>query len=236
MKSDKSKAKPKRRPVPAKGQDDGQSVIAVIKGIRSGGVNPKRIDQDLRRRCTEYLSLEGYSVPEMAGILGISDRTVSRDRDAIRRTNALKPDAGFVEQMVGRLVQEADVAITRTRRAVRGKDATVADKLTAEKNCWQIVSELVENLRRVGYLPSAAVEFRGDVTHRVGLPATGDILAEIERVKAIGLETGSKNPEVLDALAVVTQDVEKLAVVEKTKALVERIETEKDSREVGSNE
>lgn len=65
-------------------------------------------------------------------------------------------DPKLVEQMVGRLAGEAELAIQRIRRAVRdkvrNKDTPKTVRVDAEHRCYQIFSDLVGSMQRLGYL------------------------------------------------------------------------------------
>ena len=178
---------------PAQNPDGGPSVLDLIRGIRSGDVAPGGLDKDSRRACVEHLTVEGYSAVEIAEILRVTDRTVRRDREAIRAAHAVQQDPRLVEEMVGRLVQQANVSVEHVSRAVRGKDVKPTDRIEAELACWRIVKELVESLQRLGYLPAAAVQVRGDLRHSfsVELPSVADLQAEAERLEAIGRHSGA---------------------------------------------
>jgi len=45
-------------------------------------------------------------------ILKVSDRSIERDKKAIREANALSADPELVEQMIGRLVCEAELVLS----------------------------------------------------------------------------------------------------------------------------
>lgn len=130
--------------------------------------------------------IEGYSVAESAGILGVSDRTVIRDRGLVRDANAVEADPALLPRMVGRLISDADAAIGRLKRLGRDKQTPAQAKVDAERSAWVISRELVQTLQRLGYLPTAVVEVRTDMTHRIeSAPSYDELTAEMERIEAI---------------------------------------------------
>ena len=166
--------------------DDTPTVLSVIRGLQNSALSAKNLSITSRRACVEHLTGEGYSVVEIAEILKVSERTIARDRQAIHVANAVQRDPALVEQVVGRLTHEADLSIGRMRRVAREKSTPASVKVEAEHRCYQVYSDLVQNLQRLGYLPTAAQEIRADLTHHVDQPPSFDEmleeLAQLERV------------------------------------------------------
>ncbi len=172
---------------PSKSREDEQpSVLTLIRRIQNGSLGPKNLSTQDRRSCVEHLTGEGYSATEIAEVLKASERTIFRDRGAIQESHAVKKDPRLVEQMVGRLMQEAELAISRTRRAVRDKNTPAVVKVAAERSCWRIFSELIQGLQRLGYLPTVAHQLQADLTHHLGGPLDAEsIQAELRRLEGI---------------------------------------------------
>lgn len=215
--------------ISAESPDRRLSVLDLIRRIRSGDIAPEGLDKDSRRACVEYLMGEGYSMVEIAEILKVTDRTVRRDREAIRAAHALQRDPRLVEEMVGRLVQRADTAVERISRAVRGKEAKPVDRIEAETACWRILKELVECLQRLGYLPTAAVQVRGDVRHSlsVELPSVADLQAEAERLEVIGRHSGAPS-DTLVRIGQMQQTLRLLMAAEQVEVLGQELGKEQD--------
>ena len=131
------------------------SVLSLIRRLRDGTLTPGSLDSENRRRCVEHLTGEGYSLTEIGEILSVSERTIARDRKAIRRANALTPDPQLADEMVGHLVREAEVSVSRIRRITREKSTPSSARIDGERACWTIAKDLVETLQRLGYLPTA---------------------------------------------------------------------------------
>lgn len=55
-------------------------MLETIQRLRAGDLRASMLDSEDRRACVEHLTAEGYSVAETAQVLGVSDRTISRDR------------------------------------------------------------------------------------------------------------------------------------------------------------
>lgn len=183
---------------PGPGADEGEAprpVIDLIKRLQSGAITGSSLAMNDRQRVVEHLSAEGCSVAEIAAILGTSDRTIARDRKAIREANSVEANPQFTAEMVGTLVREADIAIARIRRIVRAANVPSSVKIDAERACWMITRELVQCLQRLGYLPTAAHEIRADLTHHVDDPLGYDqMLEEVTRLE-VSVARGGKSQD-----------------------------------------
>lgn len=177
-------------------QDGETSTVALLRKIQSGAINPTCIAVADRRQLVAVLLSDGYSPAEMGQILKVGDRTIERDKKAIRESNAVARDPRLVEQMAGRLVGEAELCVQRIRKAVRDKDAPKALKVEAEHRCYQIISDLVGAMQRLGYLPTATQRVEADLTHHLGeVPDFATMQAEVRRLKAISHQEGQDGPE-----------------------------------------
>ncbi|MFM9996707.1 MAG: ECF-type sigma factor, partial [Phycisphaerales bacterium] len=117
-----------RQPGPEPRSSD-RTVLGLIKDLQAGHVSGGALAAGDRRRVVEHLWAEGYSVPEIAEVVKATERTVHRDRQAIRQANALDIHDGLVPEMVGGLVRQAEVAIGRLRRVARDRETAAATKV-----------------------------------------------------------------------------------------------------------
>ncbi|MEE8154627.1 MAG: hypothetical protein V3T53_06660 [Phycisphaerales bacterium] len=160
-----------------------RSVLSVIRDIQQGALAPRSLGVEDRRRCVEHLTGEGYSLAEIAEILKVTERTIARDRSAVRQSNAIERDEDITGEMVGQLVTQADTTINRIRRITRDSDTPPAARIEGEKACWVIARDLVQKLQSLGYLPNAPQEIRGQMTHQVEhLPAFGQMNEEVRPI------------------------------------------------------
>lgn len=186
------------------------STVSLLRNIESGVVDPKSIPVIGRRQLVGFLMADGYSTAEVGQILQVADRTIERDKKAIREANAIQRDPKLVEQMVGRLVGEAELSIQRIRKAVRDKGVASATKVDAEHRCYQIVSDLVRTMQRLGYLPTAAQRIEADLTHHVGeVPDSLTLRTEVRRLKEICQRSGDESPEISRTLYLLEGQIER---------------------------
>jgi hypothetical protein len=175
---------------------------------------------------------DGYSTADMAQILKVSDRSIERDKKAIRETNALAADPELVEQMVGRLVCEAELSIQRIRKAARDKNTPQAVKVDAEHRCYQIVSDMITSLQRLGYLPMATARLQADLTHHVGqIPDLPQIEEELQRLKQITGEIKGTDPQLTEQLNQIETQLVKVKLVNQIENVSNIIESKEIQNE-----
>jgi hypothetical protein len=181
--------------------DTEERTLSLLQKIQAGVTDPKGIRPAERRLVISYLMADGYSTADMAQILKVSDRSVERDKKTIREANALAASPELVEQMVGRLVCEAELSVQRIRKTARDKGTPQAVKVDAEHRCYQIVSDMVASLQRLGYLPTATPRLQADFTHTFGqFPDFAQMQAEVQRLRQITGETQGTDPQLTEQL------------------------------------
>lgn len=169
-----------------------RSVLTLIQMVRDRQIAAASLCPSDRRRCVEHLSQEGYSAVEIAEVLQVSERTITRDRVQIRRRNALERDPGLAKEAVGELCDFARHSMARLRRLARDRGTPPATKVDAERAAWRTMYELTQKLQSLGYLPTAAHELKASMTHRVETPPEFQELAEeAHQLAAIMREHGA---------------------------------------------
>ncbi len=166
---------------------DGPKALVLLQEIKAGHLAPKSISQADRRVLVSLLMTEGQSTADMAHLLAVSDKTIERDKKALREKNAISKDPKFVEQIVGRLVSEADTCAQRIRKASRERDATVTDKIEGERCCFQILDALAERLQSLGWLPTATRKLEAELVDHANqrIPTLAEIQHESRRLGQI---------------------------------------------------
>jgi hypothetical protein len=104
----------------------------------------------------EHVHSQGLTIPEIASMLHVSDRTIRRDLDAIRAANILHADPKLPNLLGGEVLSEARHSIARIRRTTREKDCPHASRIEGERAIIAIYGDMVLILQRLGLLPSAA--------------------------------------------------------------------------------
>lgn len=174
-----------------------RSILDLILEIKEGTANPHLISAEDRQACVAHLGAEGLSVPEIAQFLKRNERTITRDRKALQEAAALEHDPSLAGRFAGQLLGEATLCIDRIRRVSRDRDTPPAVKVDAERSCFGIMSDLVQRLQSLGYLPTATQRLQADLTHNIGEIPTFEVLqAEVKRVTHAAAMSGDVPPEV----------------------------------------
>ena len=142
-----------------------QSILTLIQQVKDSQIDAKTFDKDLRQQIVEVLLAEAYTVPSMAQILKVSDKTIKRDIDEIRLQNALTPNPDFVKKIIGEMVSFARINRDHLMRLARSPNTSVAERTQAEYYAAQVSFALVTKLQSLGYLPSQPQALVGNIHH-----------------------------------------------------------------------
>ena len=72
-------------------ESDPRNVLTLLEEIREGKLEPKLVTAQERLELVRHLTGEGLQVSEIAKVLQRSDRSISRDRKAIRPSCWFRP-------------------------------------------------------------------------------------------------------------------------------------------------
>ena len=160
--------------------------LDILQGIKAGTTNPSSLLPYQRKLLVTFLMAEGQSTAEIAHLLNVSDRTIERDKKAIRKENAISQDPELADVIAGRLVDEAQICIQRIRKFERDANCPPAAKIEGEKGCFHIINSLAERLQSMGYVPIAAKKLEADLTHHMETTLSFDeIKSEADRLQDI---------------------------------------------------
>lgn len=133
-------------------QEDQPRILDLIRKIKDKTITGKMLCPIDRQTCLMYLLMEGSSVAEAAHVLQVSERTIERDKKAIRARNALVCNKNMTAEFAGELFQQCEISNIKLRRTANSKDARARDRIEAERAIWQIRLEFVKALHSLGYL------------------------------------------------------------------------------------
>jgi hypothetical protein len=197
---------------------DEQPILSLIQQIKDGTLNPKTLSKEIRQRCVELLTSEGYTEAQIAQIIMRSEKTVSRDLADIRARNAIAPDINQAKQIIGDMFQKAMVHHKHLMRLARNPEATNGEKTQSEFLAWRVLKEVVEKMQTLGYLPLKPQEIVEDIFHHVadgdeerGIVEAKSMLNEIERATK---EAGTFDPETEEKIKVLKMKIERAEINE----------------------
>jgi len=173
-----------------------RNVFDVLRDIKNGVLDTSNLSADDRRLCVAQLVGDGLSVGEIAQVLRVSTRTITRDRQAIHEQNAIEPDPRLGYLFAGRLAAEYEATSARIRRVTRDKDTPPAVKIDGEYKCYDMFDRLVQRLQSIGLIPTAAQRVQSDLTHNLGdLSSMADLRNEVLRLETIEREAQGLSPQ-----------------------------------------
>ncbi len=223
--NDENKSQPRNHET---NSEDNESRTALLfQKIQSEEISAKTISITDRRMLVAVLINDGHSTPEIAQILKLSDRSIERDRQAIRQGHALPQDPKLVSQMAGQLFAEVQLATQRIRKAVRDKSVPATVKVDAEHRCYQILSDSIQRFQSLGYLPTATQRIEAQLTHNTNdLPDLNDLRDEFKRLQSVLQIDPVTNCNLLEQLAEVGGSIERAGLAAKIEVISSQVGTD----------
>lgn len=149
------------------GESDREEVTALVRGLHDGRVLPGDLSLEMRQRCVDHLTLEGFASGEIAELMKISERTVRRDRAAIRRDHAVEPDLRLGDELLGEFQRIILASIQRLVRLARDPETPAYARLWAEESIVRMYQRLIDTAQRMNYISNGG---RRLSHHRVNDP------------------------------------------------------------------
>ena len=210
------------------------SVHEMLGQIKAGQIDPKAMTSINRQLCVEALILEGYQNASVAQVLKISDRTVRRDIQEIKRKNALEPSVDLAKQMIGQFFQKAMNHHAYLTRLARSQKATVAEKTLAETVAWKVLKECLEKFQTLGYVPLKPQEVYGHFFHQ-SEPDTLEVINAMKK-QLIELEEQSKEMGIFDeeiskSIVLLKEEVKQSEIKSRISDVKEQLKTREEENE-----
>ncbi|MDP8258428.1 MAG: DeoR family transcriptional regulator [Candidatus Aadella gelida] len=209
-------------------------VHEMLRQIKAGQIDPKTISPISRRLCVEVLILEGHQNASVAQALKVSDKTIRRDIQEIRRKNALEPSVDLAKQMIGQFFQKAMNHHAYLTRLARSQKATVAEKTLAETAAWKVLKECLERFQFLGYLPLKPQEVIGHFFHQSEPDSTNDITAmkkQLVELEEQAKEMGIFDKETSSSIALLTEDVKQSEIKSRILDMKKQFKTREEDNE-----
>lgn len=215
---------PKQLPHDSGAEDSGTRTIDLLRKIQAESVDPKAISKIDRQQLVVVLMADGMSNAEMAQLLGVADRTIERDKKSIRTGNAIAKDPGLLEQMVGRLMAEAEVSIQHIRKAIRGKGVSASVRVEGAQRCIQILFDLVKSFQSLGYLPTATQKVEAELTHHLGeVPSYSELREQLGQIQMVAKKEGDLDGTVSKNILVIEGQLNQADLATKIEGLASSI-------------
>ena len=178
------------------------SPIALARDLQKGILSAKNISKDDRQMIVEYLSSEGCSAGQIADICKVNQRTIYRDRDHIRKKNAVSKDPEFTAKQVGQLMHRANQAVENLIRVSKDSACPHGTKVHAISQTWNIVKELNQMLQSIGYLPNTGLQINANIDHTYSEPPTFEQLeCEVKTLELLLQQTDNDDENALRMVA-----------------------------------
>lgn len=204
-------------------------VLQILKQIHNGTFDLKELTQEIRQDCVEHLwYTEAQPIATIANIFKVSDKTIRRDQEDIRKRRAKQPSMDYSMQVFGELLEKARLVHENMMRLSRTPDASVQEKAQAGFYAWKIIQEQIKIAQSLGVAPSQALKIETSV-HQEDAITPAQLKAELARLEGILKEKGIVDPKIAELI----QQVEGQIAVAEAKLGIKDIKSRIDEIERG---
>jgi len=180
-------------------------ILEILKEIREGTRDPKKLPADIRQDCVEHLwHVEGQPTAMIAQILAVSDKTIRRDKEVIRERNAQKLTTNDRLKILGELLAKANTTHENLMRLARSKDGSLQEKGLVGFYASKAIEELIELYQSLGYFPSKPMQIEADIHYSQDEESTPSKLKEeLARLEGIVSSKGIVDPKISELVETV---------------------------------
>lgn len=177
-------------------------VAKILREIGEGLIKGEELPVDIRQECVEHMWLtQGYSVMDIASVLNVSERTIKRDKNEIKKRNAQKPSADYALETIGELMHKATAAHEHLIRLSRSKEGSLQEKSLAGYSVGKLIMEQVKILQSMGYLPAKPMQVEEHIHHHEEEETSVEELKEeLTRLEKIAAGKKSIDPEIRELI------------------------------------
>ncbi len=194
------------------GLGESEPLVSAVQFFDDAYSTRKILSQEDRLEVVDGMRLAGHSIAEIADATGVSEKTVKRDIEEIKKRNALKLNPAFATEMVGELIRKAGQHWQSLKSMARDQSGKTNERILAEKLAWDVELNLCRELREMGYLPSAPKTVMGQISHQVNVSADNtweEIFQQFQQLKELAVDhNGVVNVEIQQTLELLGPEIQ----------------------------
>lgn len=126
------------------------SAKGTIGKIKDNLLDPKVLSKQARLLCVEYLVMEGLQQAAIAHFLKVSDRTVRRDVEEVRKEYGMGKNAVLTQDVLSEFLFNAKMHHSQLVKIARTATVPAAERVKAENLAWRISKDVLQELYHMG--------------------------------------------------------------------------------------
>lgn len=163
----------------------------IIRQLHTGELNANELPTDVRRACVRHMTDEGYTAFDIAAALQVTDRTVHRDRAALRQANAVAPTLELGDELLGEMQRVTYNAIQKLTRLASNHDTPAFARLWASEAMSRVFERFIKMAQSMEYIQTGRGRLRRLNEQQPGFdplagPATNVELDVLRRLMKVG--------------------------------------------------
>ena len=133
-----------------------------VQRLLEGRINVGELSAEQRVWYVAQLIREGRSTNEMALLMDVSERTITRDRREIRRGESLEPGLGLGDELLGELQRRAFDASQKLTRMAEDERTPAYARLWAHSEAVRVQERLLQTVMKMGYMEGGDRRLEGE--------------------------------------------------------------------------
>lgn len=148
---------------PSVGITGAPDVESAIHQVHAGKRMATELPLDLRHQCVAHLTMQGFTTTDIAAALHMNERTVRRDRAAIREDEAILPDMHLGDELLGEYQRYLHAGIQRLTRRANDKGEPAFVRLWAEEAITRMYQRFLDTARKMNYTRDGETRVRQQI-------------------------------------------------------------------------
>lgn len=134
---------------PAHGHDRADE---LVRQLHEGVLTVTALTVDERRLVVAHLTEQAFTNAEIADVMGVSIRTIRRDRAALRAEHRVSPGPELGDELLGEYERIIMAGIARLTRFARDSTNPAHTRVWAEREIIEAYHRYIEMARRMKYI------------------------------------------------------------------------------------
>jgi len=128
--------------------------VELLRNLSVGAIDPETLPIETRRRCVEHLTHQAFTNDEIAELMRVTERTIQRDRAALRKETRLEPDRRLGDELLGEYERIVSACVARLTRLARDPSVHPYARLWADEAMSKTYARFIDAAYRLNYFES----------------------------------------------------------------------------------
>jgi hypothetical protein len=140
-------------------------LLQILQQIKDKTLSPHLVSKEMMTLIVGYLSLEGWTHPQIAQLFEFSEKQAQRAHREFEKMVQVATSLEFIRKKIGYFICASDNQAAALIRIARASGTAIPEKIAAESAAWKIRIDTVTVLQRLGVFPIQPQRIDANVFH-----------------------------------------------------------------------